>query len=287
MPKMEKLTISAPMADYDNLAILLPGLFGFGWEESENAHGDIEIAVYCENRNYLEKARDKVRHEIPAAKFKLESVDIPDPLESWKDFFTPVEIGKRFVILPPWRAEENFGGKYRILINPKSAFGTGHHDSTRLCLSLLDSLLEKGCLRQGDEFLDLGCGTGVLGIAATYAGLVGTGMDNDPLAVENAIENRQLNNVSLKLMAGDETCLEKNKFNLIMANILAQPLIDMAPLLGNALKDNGFLVLSGILKTQEKDVLAAYLRENLDVYEKAYGASNEWSGLALRKRPAP
>lgn len=277
---LAKLVVTVLRDDYEKALGQFAILFNFGWEESENGNDHV-FTVYCENREFLENAAKNLQGELPGAVIALSSVELPDPLESWKEFFTPVECGQLFVIVPPWLADGDFGSRHKIIINPKSAFGTGHHASTCLCLRMLDWLLRTGQIEKNDSFFDLGCGTGVLGIAASLAGLSGAAADIDPLAMENARENSAANKSGLNLLTGDERLIEPGKYNLIMANILARPLIEMAPALSGGLKRNGCLILSGILRSQSEEVKNAYLERGLVFVKSA--AADEWEALTLKK----
>ena len=280
MKKLTRLQIRFPKADYDRMIAQFALLFNYGWEETENADEAI-FTVFCENSDFIENAAEKLKGQFGNAKISITAEEIPDPLESWKEFFTPVECGDRFIILPPWLADMDTQKRHKILINPKSAFGTGHHASTCLCLKMLDWLLASSYIVKNDRFLDLGCGTGVLAIAAALAGLSGMAMDNDPIAVDNARENCALNKVNLRLNTGDENNVLQNEYNLIMANILAQPLIDMAASLAGGLKQKGCLILSGILQTQGEKVKKAYLEQGLKHIRSIL--QDEWEALAFVK----
>lgn len=140
----------------------------------------------------------------------------------------------------------------------------------------MSELLEKGAVKAGDTFLDLGCGSGILGIAATLANLTGVCIDNDPVAVDNARENKILNSCKgLLVETGDLSVCRDQKFNLIMANILAQPLAEMAPQIISALESDYALVLSGILISQAEMIEQAYCR--LGKPEKLF--RDEWVAL--------
>ena len=179
---------------------------------------------------------------------------------AWKDFFNPVTCGERFTIFPPWLNKNENNGTTHIVIEPKMAFGTGHHPTTSLCLATIGSLAGSGAIQPGNSFLDLGTGSGILGIGLAKLGLTGVGLDNDPLAIPCAVENAEINDVadSLNLAVGTIDSLGKDVlFDVIVANILSGPLIEMASDLLAHVAQGGSLVLSGILADKQSDAVAA------------------------------
>ena len=218
-------------------------------------------------------------HAAPETHCTLEALEAQDWLSAWRQFFTPVCCGSRFVVLPPWLAESpDFPGRTPVLIEPKSAFGTGHHATTALCLGVVSDLLDQGRIASGQTFLDLGTGSGVLGIACCKSGLSGLGLDIDPLAVDNALENRELNQVSGfdAALGGIEAAVGRS-FDLVLANILARPLMELAPAVAAARKPDGCLVLSGLLEIQADGVEAAYKAQGLPAARRVI--EGEWCAL--------
>lgn len=273
------LRLDSPEDCCDRLTALLALDAPYGWQEEPLVRGT-RFTLYSESRDLLMALAARSREACPDCGAEIVETEIPDPLEAWKEFFTPVVCGSRFVILPPWLARETFPQPCRIIIEPKSAFGTGHHASTRLCLTALDFLLDRGECGPGDTFLDLGCGAGTLGLGCAMAGMKGRGLDIDPVAIENALENRVLNKVSdLDLECAGSESLTPGEYNLILANILAGPLIEMAEDVARALAPGGRLILSGILKTQAWKTAGAYEKAGLHWLYSA--ADGEWAVLML------
>lgn len=272
-----RLRIDAPDGLVDQITGILALEAGSGWQEQTLDEG-IRFLIYFEKPERLEELAEKIRPLCPIA---IDAIEIGDPLEDWKEFFTPVACGANFVVIPPWLAREDFPQKNKIIIEPKSAFGTGHHATTRLCLEELDRLLESGLADKNTRFLDLGCGSGVLGLACALSGMGGLGVDIDPVAIDNALENRALNKARLDLRVGGEDALEPEKFDLILANILAAPLIEMAPAIASALTAGGSLILSGILRKQAEAVAASFLQAKLAW--RACAREGEWVALHLEK----
>lgn len=277
MPKkIWKLKLNAPNQNYDAVTGLLYLAAPYGWEERTLPTGATIFSIYAEKREYLQEALEKTAH---LADGLISQAEAPgDPLESWKEFFTPVSCGAHFVVLPPWLADQSQEGRLKIIIDPKSAFGTGHHPTTALCLTGLSKFLDKEKNTLHVEFLDLGCGSGVLGIGAALAGMSGIGLDIDQQAVANALENCQLNHIAnLEIAQGSLERAKGRKFDLIMANILAQPLMEMAKDIQNHLKPDGKLILSGILARQADEVENAY--RNIGMPQAERLKEEEWAAL--------
>lgn len=273
-----KLSITTPDIAYDAVAGILALQANFGWRENSLPTGETVFTIHCENSDFLDDLQRNLVSLHRDIIFERSEEIQEDWLHSWQDFFTPVLCGSRFVILPPWLADDNFGQRSKIIINPKSAFGTGHHATTSLCLTALSDLLDEGRVAAGQRFLDLGCGTGVLGIGACLSGLNGLGLDIDPLAVENAKENMDLNSVSgFTIGLGSIENAGDTGYDLIMANILSAPLIAMSAGIVTRLRPGGVLILSGILDIQAENVERAFCRCGLPPARKQ--SDGEWRTL--------
>lgn len=262
MKQIYRLEIVAQEDAYDRVCGLLALEVSFGWEEENLPTGETRFRIHCEQESYLSDLRDRIRRAVPDVCQTLSAVEEKDWVDAWKQFFTPVCCGSRFVVLPPWLADSpEFAERTPIIIEPKSAFGTGHHATTALCLRVISDLLDEGRLAAGQRFLDLGTGSGVLGIGCCKYGLRGEGLDIDPLAVDNALENRELNRIApeaFSIGAGSIEAVKGRTFDLVLANILARPLTEMAPDIVAARAADGALVLSGLLVIQADGVEAAY-----------------------------
>lgn len=281
MKTIHRLEIVVAESDYDCATGLLALEVPFGWEEQSLPTGETRFRVHCEQKDFLERLQQLLKQTVPAAESALSELEETDWLAAWRQFFTPVCCGNHFVVLPPWLADTpDFPGRTPILIEPKSAFGTGHHATTALCLRVVSDLLEAGRLQQGQHFLDLGTGSGVLGIGCCKFGLTGEGLDIDPLAVDNAVENRALNDIvpeSFTVAEGSIGAVAGKQFDLVLANILARPLTEMAADIVRACRPGGCLVLSGLLEIQADGVTAAYKAQGLP--EPRRIIDGEWAAL--------
>ncbi|MDE7011692.1 MAG: 50S ribosomal protein L11 methyltransferase [Mailhella sp.] len=259
---LERLEILVEEEDFALAEALVGQALSYGWEEESLATGQIKLTLHCEDGELLNALAVQIRNFLPEAQCLRSKIVQADWTNAWKEYFTPIEAGD-FVILPPWLAKsyENPQKLYPIVIEPKSAFGTGHHASTVLCLKAITALYHEGKIRAGQRFLDLGTGTGILGIACTHYGLTGCGLDIESLAVDNAKENCVLNSVKdFTVGLGSIEKVQGLQFDVVIANILAQPLREMAEDIINAVSPNHMLILSGFLGIQVADLEKAYER---------------------------
>jgi len=275
-----KIEFSLPQADYDEAVVFLSGAIQHGWEETQAADGATHFSTYLENHEAALEVARRIKELWPDSGIRTEESMSQDWGETWREFFTPIECGGRFEILPPWLSEEGHDDLTPIIIEPKMAFGTGHHPTTALCLACLADLFRDGHLAKGMDFLDLGTGSGILGIGLAKLGLTGLGLDIDPQAISCADENATINNVAGTFrvaVGGINTVPEGTTFQVVVANILSKPLIFMAPDIVRRITPGGCLALSGILVEQAPDVARAYVR--LGLPEPELRVSGEWCAL--------
>ena len=187
--------------------------------------------------------------------------------------FKPIQVGERLWIVPTWHAPPD-PGAVNVILDPGAAFGTGSHPTTRLCLAWLERHV-----RVGDKLLDYGCGSGILAIAALKLGAQrAAGVDVDPIALETARYNSESNGVCLETL--DANAAPPFAADITVANILANPLRMLAPLIASHTRAGGTIVLSGILEDQVAAVSAAYAPwTRLEVAERDSG----WVLLAGRR----
>jgi ribosomal protein L11 methyltransferase len=204
--------------------------------------------------------------------------------DRWKEYFKPLRVGRRFIICPTWEEPEPRPGDLVIRIDPGQAFGTGHHETTRLCLEWLDDcdpLLAQhhrvsAPHSRRPAYLDVGTGTGILAMGAALLGYSEVvAIDNDPEAVRVAAENVTINRLDARIRLSTSSVDQvQGCFDVVMANIQALPLIDLAPALVSKLSSTGRLVLSGILLEQRELVVTAYDRHGLHLASER--SAGEW-----------
>ena len=199
--------------------------------------------------------------------------------DTWKDDYNPVLVGEKFVISPSW-VNCDPCGRILLKIDPGMAFGTGLDETTQLCLEALEETV-----KTGDTVLDFGCGSGILSIAAILLGADSAlGVDIDEVAVKTAKENAELNGVSEKsefIVAGERFSFYiKNKYDIVCANIAADIIIDLIPIFSTFMKQDGILILSGIIKDREHDVINVIKNKNFSLIE--IKEKNDWICIVAR-----
>ena len=203
---------------------------------------------------------------------------------SWQKYYRPLEIGRRLYVVPEWMREEPVpAGRVPFYLNPGLTFGTGSHASTQLCLEGVEAHTLPGC-----DVLDLGCGSGILSIAALCLGAKSAvAVDIDSKAVDVAYENAALNGIgkdrytvragnvlSDKSLAAE---LARSKYHLVLANIVADVIIPLAPQIPRLLEEDGVFLCSGIIDTRSQEVEAALKKAGLLLIQKR--EKNGWAAL--------
>jgi ribosomal protein L11 methyltransferase len=276
------LTVPGGGENAELLEAWLSGRAAQGWEETTLEDGvSVRFRVHLEDAPPARAFAEEAVRDWPELPVAVSTLEEEDWGAAWMAFFTPIEVGGVYEILPPWMADHDTGPRQPILIEPKMAFGTGHHPTTALCLEAFAAAMTQGRLDSSMRFLDLGTGSGILGIGLCRLGLTGVGLDIDPQAVWCAADNLRLNGVekAMSLAVGGVGCLAgPARFDVVVANILAAPLIAMAPRLVTHVAEGGLFVLSGLLETQADDVAAAYRAAGLG--EPLRRVSGEWASLA-------
>ncbi|HEY9765405.1 MAG TPA: 50S ribosomal protein L11 methyltransferase [Chroococcales cyanobacterium] len=210
----------------------------------------------------------------------LASVEEEDWAHSWKKYWHPQRIGRHIVVKPTWEAFQKEPGDLVLEIDPKQAFGTGTHPTTQLCLIEIENLFSSFSPEKTRVF-DVGTGSGILAIAALKLGaLSALAVDTDPIAVEATLENSELNGVSEKIEV-IEGGVEKlsGQAELVVVNILAEVIAELAPGLAKAVAPGGLLVASGIIVSRASLVIEAFFAEGLTL--KSRQEMGEWVRLTF------
>jgi ribosomal protein L11 methyltransferase len=205
-----------------------------------------------------------------------------DWAEAWKEYFPVLRVGRRLVIRPTWREHEALPGDAVVALDPGMAFGTGLHPTTRLCLAAIERVADRGGL-DGARVLDVGCGSGILSIAALRLGAAeALGVDTDPIAVEATVANAARNELTARIRARAGSLPSGDApFHVVLANLIAGVLVPLAPLLQVELDDDGTLLASGIFVDRESEVAAAFEAAGLAIVNR--DVDGEW--IALEARP--
>ncbi len=209
---------------------------------------------------------------------KITVVDEKDWADAWKDYFNVTRITDRIVVKPEWKSHTPSPDDIVIHIDPGMAFGTGTHPTTAMCLELIEAYLIPG-----QTVLDVGCGSGILMIAAAKLGAASlTGIDTDPMAVDITRDNLAKNKIDpayLNLSAVTLDRLPDTPYDLVVANIIAQVIVDITGDIKLRMANDGRAILSGIIKERKPDVLKALSDHSLTIIkEKTMG---EWVALVI------
>lgn len=201
-----------------------------------------------------------------------------DWINNWKKYFHPIPVGNKLLIRPTWE-EAPETGRIVLHLEPGLAFGTGTHETTRLCLELLEQYVSPGC-----DVLDVGCGSGILSVAALLLGAQkAVGVDIDELAVKTAVENAQINGVSGRFTAvcGNLTEQVSGQYQVVVANIVADVIISLTQDIPAYLSPDAVYLMSGIIDSRESDVLAA-LAPQFEVIGRR--EEKGWVALAAKRK---
>lgn len=201
-----------------------------------------------------------------------------DWINNWKKYFHPIPVGNKLLIRPTWE-EAPDTGRIVLHLEPGLAFGTGTHETTRLCLELLEQYVSPGC-----DVLDVGCGSGILSVAALLLGAQkAVGVDIDELAVKTAVENAQINEVSGRFTAicGNLTEQVSGQYQVVVANIVADVIISLTQDIPAYLSPDAVYLMSGIIDSREPDVLAT-LAPQFEVIGRR--EEKGWVALAAKRK---
>lgn len=226
--------------------------------------------------------------DIGSLNMIVQTVDDSVWLNAWKQAYKPFPVGKRLLVRPSWEDEFDPEGRCILSFDPGMAFGTGSHPTTRMCLEFIDEQV-----KSGDSVLDLGCGSGILSIAALILGAKDAlAVDIDPIAESIAYENASLNGIDrdrYTVYTGDVLTdsklrkkLEVRKYPVITANIVASVIIALAPYAAGLLKSGGKFITSGIIDSREQEVIAAIEDAGLNIVEVRRGG--DWRAILAEKR---
>ena len=231
--------------------------------------------------------RERLESEGVTPKIEIVGVNVEDWANSWKKYYTTLHIGKRTVIVPMWEEYEAKENEIVVKMDPGMAFGTGSHETTRLVIELLEKYTKRGV-----RMLDVGCGSGILGmLALKFGAKYSVGTDLDPCAIEATYDNMKVNGIredQYEVMIGniidDKEVQDRvgyEKYDIVVANILADVLVPLTPVILNQLKPGGFYITSGIIDDKEETVVNCIKESGLEILEVKY--QGEWVSVTARK----
>ena len=277
-------------------------------EDAGTPTGPITVRAYLEVNDQLEDTRQKLEESLfylgmiqplPAPVYK--QIADQNWMEAWKQHYKPILIGERLLILPAWM-ESPEPNRIAIKIDPGMAFGTGTHPTTQLCLELMERVFDGLTADEGPQtanaavrrppstVIDVGCGSGILSIAAIKLGAVqALGVDIDSESIVNSRENADINGVGEELILGvgsvQEILADKFPFTkapLVVANILASVIVRLFEVvLADLVEEHGAITLSGILFEQEQSVIEAGQAQSLRMIERRQ--IGDWVALTMSR----
>lgn len=263
--------------------------------------GVSRIRLYLEDGPLAAEAVSQLRSQLallpslwPSANLgslslTFESIREEDWENNWKQYYRPLEIGEKLMIVPKWLNPSNPDNRIRLLLDPGMIFGTGNHASTRMCLQAMEQVLSGG-----ESVLDLGSGSGILSIASLLLGASkAVGVDIDPKAEDIARENAGINGLGPDRFtaltgnvlddAGFVASLKGGKgYDLVLANIVADVIIPLSPIVPGLMKDGGTFICSGILNTRLDDVREAVESSGMSIIR--VNESEDWCQLTAVRR---
>lgn len=231
----------------------------------DRIRGVCSVQFYLENSNNGLAELARIKTSLPEIDPQVKQVRNEDWENNWREYYKPIEIGKKLIIVPEWEKVPEGSNRIPLRLDPGLIFGTGSHATTQMCLEALEDLSPV-------NVLDLGCGSGILAIASLLLGASKAyGCDIDEKAPDIALENGKLNGFDeehLCIYAGDiindshmREKLASRHYELVLANIVADVIIELAPFVTSFLAPNGFFVCSGIIEGRQNEVILA-LNEN-------------------------
>ncbi len=290
-----KIVITTDPSRRELLADFLIGLFNAGVEmeaDKERSHGTVTAwfdtpnptVKECENlvarlKHYLAELNSvlgPVKNHV-----SWELVEDQDWGAGWKKYFTPFDIVSGITIVPSWEEYNTGPGKQVVIIDPGMAFGTGHHETTSLSLELIRQALGK---KKKTTVLDVGTGTGILGMGAVLLGAEKVmAIDNDPDAVAAARENVLRNKMAAKMAVSPAPLTTvTDEYDLVVANIIFSTLIQIADDLNSRLAPKGDLILSGLLKGEQAEKISSVFQAKGLVFQTRL-EGDEWAALWLNQ----
>jgi len=245
---------------------------------------DDGIIIYFSTHRWSDEVKlsivEYIRHLVPGFGIKnirVKAISDQDWNADWKKHFKPIKVTDTIVIRPPWEKYHSPQGELVITINPQMAFGTGHHESTKLAIIEMEKSVKPGI-----QVLDVGTGSGILAIISEKLGAESVlGIDNDMDAIKNANENAAMNHTrgSIHFGYAELEQVTPSDYDVVLANINRNVLLNYATLFPDFIKQNGLLILSGILRSDEMKIVQAYTKNGFVIKRKR--TLKEWLALVL------
>lgn len=257
--------------------------------EGVDRFGEIVVKAWLQRNAWFADAFQQIKTEVQklstygiqagSGTIHSEIVEDGEWATAWKAYYKPIRVGKRLLIRPIWEERNLLPQDLEIALDPGLAFGTGSHPTTQLCLQFLEEYLQPG-----DSFLDVGCGSGILTIAAAKLGAgVLSAVDIDELAVHSTRENLKLNGLAekVRVVHGDLVEQIREPVRVITANIVADAILRLLPSIEPLLVPQGLFIASGIITTREEDLVKATEEAGLSILEVR--REGDWVAILSQK----
>lgn len=229
---------------------------------------------------YIEERLSELKEmgiDLGEGKLEHEKVYEEDWANNWKKYYKPAKVGDKIVVRPIWEEYEPQGDELVVTLDPGMAFGTGTHETTRMCIQSLEKYV-----KEDTTVFDVGCGSGILAIAAAKLGAKkAVGVDLDPVAVESSIENVKYNDLNnIEILYGNLVEVIEGKADVVVANILAEIICILTDDVKRVLKQNGFFITSGIIHDRVDMVVEKLENSGFEVIEK--NRDGEWNCIVAK-----
>ncbi len=273
--------------DYSDVVRDLDGVYGDLIHEELLARVRTSVAdsVYIPELKNPAESEGFIRERLTAlnvpAEIEIIGVHESDWADSWKQYYKPIKTGKKIVIVPVWEKYDAAEGEITVLMDPGMAFGTGTHETTRLCAALLEKYQ-----KAGDKMLDVGCGSGILAICAAKLGASECfACDIDENAVRIAKENTEINETPNVKCGVSDLLKQAEKaeggYDICCANIVADIIIRLAPDIGDFIAPDGLIIVSGIITERAEETVAALNANGWNLVDSL--SENGWFAGVLKK----
>ncbi len=274
--------------DYSDVDDLLNGVYGEVIDEKllEADRTKSAVSVFISTERAPGESEMFIRERLDGTgiEYKIEHIGVKeeDWANTWKKYYKPIKTGKRLVIVPVWEKYDKAEDEVIVLMDPGMAFGTGTHETTRLCAGFVEEYV-----KDGSTVLDVGCGSGILAISASKLGAKSCfACDLDPVAVRVARENTELNGTSNVKCAVSDLLKQVEKteggYDIVVANIVADVIIRLASDVSSYLAEDGVFIVSGIIAERAEEVISVLEREGYGIERERY--EKGWYAAALRRK---
>ncbi len=285
---MSMVDAALMIEDYSDVERDLDGVYGDLIDEEllSRDRTTVSVSVFIPEIKNPAESEGFIKERLAAlfvpAKVEIIGVHESDWADSWKQYYKPIKTGKRIVIVPVWEKYDAAQDELIVLMDPGMAFGTGTHETTRLCATLLEKHQ-----KEGDRMLDVGCGSGILAICAAKLGASECfACDIDENAVRIAKENTEINETPNVKCGVSDLLKQAEKvsggYNICCANIVADIIIRLAPDIGDYIADDGVIIVSGIITERADETITALNENGWELFDEM--RENGWFAGVLRKK---